>query len=137
MTAYTGDILGAPRNQSGHTFTAIASDTIATPATADTITFSDFWPANSTPRALLLVFSSPLDTNASPGTFTAGDGSDADGFVKATSMGNLIAASGTAALMGTELTTATDLVLTLGTIGTAGSAVIVQAFGIYEGGDTA
>lgn len=136
MTAYTGDLLKKALHLTGSTGITVGSDTIATPATGDTITISNFWPELPTTRlGLILVFSSPLDTNASPGTFTAGDGTDADGYLVATSMGNIVAATGTAALFG-AVASSRDLVITLGTIATAGSGVIVTAFGLYEGGDT-
>ena len=112
MAAYTGDLLMKATHETGKLDLTVGSDTIATPASSDTITISNFWPEFAyTPKAVMLIFSSPLDTNASPGTLTAGDGTDADGYVVATSMGNIVAASGTGALLG-EKQTGRDLVIT-------------------------
>lgn len=136
MTAYSGDLLATAPCETGKLNVTVGSDTIATPATGDVITIANFWPERPTTRlGVLLVFSSRLDTNASPGTFTVGDGTDADGYVVATSMGNIVAASGTGAIIGTTATSR-DLVITLGTVGTAGSGVVISAYGLYIGGDS-
>ena len=123
-------------HETGKLNLTVGSDTLGTPASTDTVTFTNFWPEFPyTPKGVIIVASSALDTNASPGTLTVGDGTDADGHVVATSMGNLVFASGTGALMG-SVQTNRDLVITLGTIGTAGSNVILTAFGLYDGGDS-
>ena len=141
MPDNTGSVLNTPRAIEGYTFITTGTCTVATPATADTITFTNFFPDfGVTPREVMVWTDKEIDTNASPGTFTAGDGTDADGYIVATSMGTAattapVVALGTGALMNTYVT-GRNLVITLGTIGTAGSAVTFYARAIYESGNT-
>ena len=139
MTAYTGTVTLTPRNLTGTLeFTSGTRTVSGAAATADTITFSNFFPADGvTVRAVKIFTDKEVDTNGSPGTFIVGDGTDDDGYVVATSMGTPgggVVAFGTGAQMNVY-TTKRDLVITLGTIGTGASAVTWYAEALYAAGD--
>lgn len=130
-TARTGTITLAPKWAAGQEFTAIGSyawpDSVVT---GDTVTWNDLFPAGGVTVLDVSLVSVELDTNATPtATAVVGDGSDTDAFILSfipgvnTTGNTKIIAPGDGALIGTTLSAATDVVLTIGgTVATAASS---------------
>jgi hypothetical protein len=108
----------------------------ATVASGNTITFTNIFPTRGdlpvTPVGFTLHASTNPDTNGSPGTLTVGDGETANVYMPATSMGrhNWVGVGS-----GTTTNTNGNLVVTLGTVGTAASNVTWRVVVHYICGD--
>lgn len=128
MAALTGTITQAGRWCSGMEYTALGAYTLVGSITnADTITFTNLLPANDVIILGFEYFGQELDTNASPTlALTAGDGTDADGYLTSKTAGNAngqLQLEGDGAFIGGSTQTGRDVVLTTsGTLGTAASS---------------
>lgn len=120
MTALVGTVLVSPRWDAGQQYTSVGTYALAGAlVAADTITWDNLIPKGA--QVLDVSWVSPeLDTNASPtATISVGDGTDADGFMLAFSVGiaaaslTYVATGGNGATIGSTYSSATDVVATV------------------------
>lgn len=141
MTAYTGTVVGTPRYDQGKDFTEQGYYTLGgAVASGDTFTFSNILPDAPVIVKDVVVIAPELDTDASPtGTFTVGDGTDADGYIA----GGLMGASGAAGQIKfhangdlvntTSRPSSRNIVITLGgTVATAQTAGKIRVLVTYS-----